>query len=198
MMRGGGPPFVDKRCGLPLALPLLAKKLCPGLSFMLQTRAIFWGMESGKNTAYPAGPPARRAQAYALRCRAIPADRKKQKSGHGRDGHVRFFLMAASRQRKDNRSPAGLPRLQNDDALPGAQGRSPFPGRLKRHAAAPAGAHPCMSRFRKRWTGRAIGSHRIPASGLTHHDEEEEGSVARRRLRVSATGAMAPCLTVLF
>ena len=32
MMRGGGPPFVDKRCGLPLALPLLAKKLCPGLS----------------------------------------------------------------------------------------------------------------------------------------------------------------------
>ena len=48
MVRGGGPPFVDKRCGLPLALPLHAKKLCPGLSFMLQARAIFWGMESGK------------------------------------------------------------------------------------------------------------------------------------------------------
>ena len=31
-MRGGGPPFVNKRCGLPLALPLHAKKLYRGLS----------------------------------------------------------------------------------------------------------------------------------------------------------------------
>ena len=30
-MRGGGPPFVNKRCGLPLALPLHAKKLYQGL-----------------------------------------------------------------------------------------------------------------------------------------------------------------------
>lgn len=28
--RGGGPPFVDKRCVLPLALPFLAKKLFSG------------------------------------------------------------------------------------------------------------------------------------------------------------------------
>ncbi len=27
---GGGPPFVDKRCVLPLALPFLAKKLFSG------------------------------------------------------------------------------------------------------------------------------------------------------------------------
>ncbi len=187
---------MNKRCGLPLALPLLAKKLCPGLSFILQTRAILGAWKTGKTRHIL---PVHRRDG-----------RRHMPSGAGQSPQIEknrkadmavmvmsAFLMAASRQRKDNRSPAGLPRLQRRRAAGGTRKES-FSGPLERHAAAPAGAHPCMSRFRKRWTGRAIGSHRIPTSGLTRHDEEEEGSVARRRLRVSATGAMAPCLTVLF
>ena len=80
MMRGGGPPFVGKRCGLPLALPLHAKKLCPDLplSRRFGHRVLVW--KTGKKPSRFCRSTSAAGVGYALRYREIPADKRYGKA----------------------------------------------------------------------------------------------------------------------
>ena len=176
---------MNKRCGLPLALPLHAKKLCPNLPFSRRFghRVLVW--KTGKKPSRFCRSTSAAGVGYALRYREIPPDRKIRKSGHGRDGHVRFFLPAAFRQRKLCRDTACLPRLQRRSAA-GALGRTPFPDRLKGHAAAFSRSPALRGPFGKKETReshRPAGCHRI--------DGEEDPSL-RRRLRYRQQGQWPP------
>ena len=109
---------MDKRCGLPLALPLHAKKLCLDLplSRRFGHRVLVW--KTGKKPSRFCRSTSAAGVGYALRYREIPADKKIRKSGHGRDGHVRFFC----RQHSVSGSSAATRRVFracNDEALPG-------------------------------------------------------------------------------
>ena len=67
---------MNKRCGLPLALPLHAKKLCPDLSFSRRFghRVLLW--KTGKKPSRFCRSTSAAGVGYALRYREIPADRK--------------------------------------------------------------------------------------------------------------------------
>ena len=187
---------MDKRCGLPLALPLHAKKLCPNLPFSRRFghRVLVW--KTGKKPSRFCRSTSAAGVGYALRYREIPPDRKIRKSGHGRDGHVRFFLPAAFRQRKLCRDTACLPRLQRRSAA-GALGRTPFPDRLKGHAAAFSRSPALRGPFGEKETRE---SHR-PAGATGYRPSgcmprRGGGSVAAQETPAPAAGTMAPCLTL--
>ena len=74
--RGGGPPFVNKRCGLPLELPLHAKKLCPGLSHAAGP-GIVSGMGNGKKRGLSCRSTGATGAGISRRCRENPRRRKK-------------------------------------------------------------------------------------------------------------------------
>lgn len=196
MMRGGGPPFVNKRCGLPLTLPLHAKKLCPDLSLSRRFghRVLVW--KTGKKPSRFCRSTSAAGVGYALRYREMPVDKKIKKSGHGRDGHVRFFAGSIP-------SAEALPRYGVSSAPATTKrcrgtGKDSFSRPDERtYCRLAAGAHPCMGLLEKRRPGRAIGpqgatgyrpSGRMPRRG--------GGSVATQETPAPAAGAMAPCLTL--
>ena len=114
---------MNKRCGLPLELPLHAKKLCPGLSHAAGP-GIVSGMGNGKKRGLSCRSTGATGAGISRRCREIPADGKRQKSGHDPDGHVRFFDGSIASAEGPPRT-AGLPRLQRRDAA-GGTGKGSF------------------------------------------------------------------------
>ena len=187
---------MNKRCGLPLALPLHAKKLCPGLSHAAGP-GIVSGMGNGKKRGLSCRSTGAMGAGISRRCREIPADGKRQKSGHDPDGHVRFFDGSIASAEGPPRT-AGLPRLQRRDAA-GGTGRA-FSGPSARACAAFSGRHPCMGLFLEkedREGHRPAGSHRIPAL-RPHPSRRRGGAVAARETPGTGSGATPPCPAIFF
>lgn len=164
---------------------------------MQQARASCPAWETGKNAAYPAGPPARRAQAYPAGAGRSPQTEKDRKADMTLMV-MSAFLMAASRQRKVRRVRRVF-RACNDATLPGARGRDPS-GPSAGHVPLSAEDILAWACFWKRRTGRAIGPPGATGyrpSGRTRHDEEE-GPSLHGRPRAPAAGQRPPCPAIFF
>lgn len=164
---------------------------------MQQARASCPAWETGKNAAYPAGPPARRAQAYPAGAGRFPQTEKDRKADMALMV-MSAFLMAASRQRKVRRVRRVF-RACNDATLPGARGRDPS-GPSARTCAAFSGRHPCMGLFPEkedREGHRPAGSHRIPTL-RPHPSRRRGGAVAARETPGTGSGATPPCPAIFF
>ena len=169
----------------PPRAPPPRQKTLPESALFPQVRTSCIGVENGKKAQQVLPVHQCGGRRICPQVPGDPPDRKIRKSGHGRDGHVRFFLPAAFRQRKLCRDTACLPRLQRRSAA-GALGRTPFPDRLKGHAAAFSRSPALRGPFGEKETKeshRPAGCHRI--------DGEEDPSL-RRRLRYRQQGQWPP------
>ena len=195
-MRGGGPPFVDKRCGLPLALPSSPKNFARACPSCCRPGQYFGVWKAGKTRHIL--PVHRRDGRRHMPSGAgqSPQIEKNRKADMTMMVMSAFFdgSLSSAKGQPQSGGPSAPATTTRCRGTRKASFSGPAEKACRRSSRSPSLHEP----FPKKVDREGHREPPIPASGLTRHDEEEEGSVARRRLRVSATGAMAPCLTVLF